>query len=85
MGSFRTRGLERTRPIIEGLRTIAAAHGATVGQVALAWLCQFHGETVVVIPGASRPEQAEENAGALDLTLSGKDLERIDELSRRFM
>jgi len=39
---------------------------------------------VVAIPGASRPEQAEENAGALDLTLSGKDLKRIDELSRRF-
>jgi len=85
MGSFRTKGLERTRSLIEGLRTIAAAHGATVGQIALAWLCQFHGDTVVVIPGASRPEQAEENAGALDLTLSRGELEKIDELSRRFM
>ena len=55
-----------------------------MGQVALAWLCQFHGDTVVVIPGASRPEQAEENARALGLTLSRGELVRIDELSRQF-
>ena len=84
MRPFRPKGLERTRRLIEGLRTVAAAHGATVGQVALAWLCQFHGDTVVVIPGASRPEQAEENARALGLTLSRGELVRIDELSRQF-
>ena len=65
--AFRPKGLERTRPLIDGLRAIASAHGATTCQVALAWLCQFHGDTVVAIPGASRPEQAGENAGALDL------------------
>jgi aryl-alcohol dehydrogenase-like predicted oxidoreductase len=71
MPAFRPKGLERTRPLIEELKKIAAVHGATAGQVALAWLCRFHGETVVVIPGASRPEQAAENAGALSLTRRG--------------
>jgi len=85
MPAFRRRGLERTRPLIEGLRTVAAAHGATVSQVALAWLCQAHGDTVVAIPGASRPEQAAENAAALALRLTGAELTRIDELSRQFI
>ena len=85
MPAFRPNGLERTRPLIEGLRTVAAAHGATVSQVALAWLCQAHGDTVVAIPGASRPEQAAENAAALALRLTGAELTRIDELSRQFI
>jgi aryl-alcohol dehydrogenase-like predicted oxidoreductase len=85
MGAFKAKGLERSRRLVEELGAIAGAHGATAGQVALAWLCQFHGETVVVIPGASRPQQADENAGALELTLSQAELGKLDELSRQFM
>jgi aryl-alcohol dehydrogenase-like predicted oxidoreductase len=85
MSPFRPKGLDRSRPLIKELQAIGGAHGATAGQAALVWLCQFHGDTVVAIPGASRPAQAEENAGALDLALSKAELERIDELSRQFM
>ena len=49
-------------------------------QVALAWLFQFN-TNVVVIPGASRAEQARENCGALNLKLSARELQRLDELS----
>jgi aryl-alcohol dehydrogenase-like predicted oxidoreductase len=84
MRPFSAKGLERSRPLIEELRRIAAAHGAAAGQVALAWLCQFHRDTVVAIPGASRATQAEENAGALDLTLSRGELDGLDQLSRQF-
>jgi aryl-alcohol dehydrogenase-like predicted oxidoreductase len=84
MRSFRTKGLERSRTLIQELGSIAQAHGSTSGQVALAWLYQFH-PNVVVIPGASRIEQAMENRGALELTLSPKELEKLDQLSRRFM
>lgn len=80
--AFSAKGLERSRPLIEELRKIAAAHGATASQVALAWLCGFHGDTVVVIPGASRPSQAVENLGAIELALSPREFTRIDELSR---
>jgi aryl-alcohol dehydrogenase-like predicted oxidoreductase len=37
------------------------------------------------MPGASRVEQAAENCGALELTLSSHELEQIDRLSRRFL
>lgn len=84
MKSFRAQGLERSRPLIEELAKVALAHGATAGQIALAWLYQFS-PNVVVIPGASRIEQAVENRGALELQLSPDELDRIDHLSRRFM
>jgi aryl-alcohol dehydrogenase-like predicted oxidoreductase len=83
MGSFRAQGLERSRPLIEELGNIAPAHGATCGQIALAWLYQFH-QNVVVIPGASRVEQAVENRGALELTLSPYELDKLDQLSQQF-
>ena len=84
MGRFRARGLSRSRPLIEELDRVAGAHGATAGQVALAWLCQFHQDLVVAIPGASRVEQAVENRGAMELTLSRRELDALDRLSRQF-
>jgi aryl-alcohol dehydrogenase-like predicted oxidoreductase len=75
-------GLARSAPLIEELRAIGAAHGATVGQVALAWLIAYYGDTVVAIPGATRSAQASENAGAMELSLTDRELARIDELSR---
>lgn len=83
--SFRAKGLERSRPLVEELRKIAAAHGATPSQVALNWLAHFHGDTVVVIPGATKRRHAEENVGAMGFTLSQEELRRIDELSRQFL
>ena len=81
MPAFKPKGLKRTRPLVEALRSVGEAHGATPGQVALNWLLAFHGDTVVVIPGASRPEQIEENLGALDFTLNEEELAHLDELS----
>jgi aryl-alcohol dehydrogenase-like predicted oxidoreductase len=75
-------GLERSRPLVDELRAVARAHGATVSQIALAWEVSFHGETVVAIPGATRPAQAEQSAGALAIRLSSAELARIDEKSR---
>jgi len=83
MGRFRAKGLDRSRPLIEELGMIAAAHGATATQISLAWLYQFHQDLVVVIPGASRLEQAVENRSALDVTLSPKELNNLDQLSRK--
>ncbi len=85
MGRFSARGLERTRPVVEALREIGETRGVTPAQVALAWLTQFHGEQVLVIPGASRRAQAEENTGALGLDLSPTELGKLDQLSRPFL
>ena len=74
--------LDRTAPLIDGLRDIAAAHSATVSQVALAWLITYYRDTVVAIPGASKPHHAEEAAGALKVKLSTEESARLAELSK---
>lgn len=76
------RKLEAARPLVQALAEIGAAHGAGAAQVALAWLLQFHGPTVVAIPGASSVAQAEGNAAAMRLTLTRAELDRIDQLSQ---
>jgi aryl-alcohol dehydrogenase-like predicted oxidoreductase len=83
--SFRAQGLARSRPLVDELRKIAVAYGVTASQVALNWLLHFHGDTVVVIPGATKRRHAEENVGAMSFTLSREELNRIDELSRQFL
>lgn len=82
---FSPAGLEKTRPLVNHLDTIAQAHASTIAQVALQWLVSFNGSTVVAIPGAASPAQAEENAAAMNLTLSGDELASIDAESRLLM
>lgn len=81
---YRNGALRRGRPVIEALKEIGARHGATPAQVALNWLFSFSGETVVVIPGASRTEQAAGNAGSMDFVLSRDELDRLDRVSRAY-
>jgi aryl-alcohol dehydrogenase-like predicted oxidoreductase len=81
MPAFKTKGLEKSRPLVATLREIGERHNATPAQVALNWLCNFHGDTVVAIPGARNVEQARWNATALDFVLNGEELERIDRVS----
>jgi aryl-alcohol dehydrogenase-like predicted oxidoreductase len=76
-------GLDRSTPSIDAMRDIAAEHQATVGQVALAWLIDYYGDTVIPIAGASKPRHAEEAAGALKVQLSANELERLSEISKQ--
>lgn len=73
--------LSRTRPLVEGLRAVAAEHQATVSQVALAWLTTYYGETVVAIPGASKPQQADEAAGSMRVRLTDRETAFLSDLS----
>jgi diketogulonate reductase-like aldo/keto reductase len=54
------------------LKKVAAQHGATSAQVALAWL--LGQELVMAIPKAGTPEHVRENRAALELRLSSEDL-----------
>lgn len=45
---------------------------------------QHHNGTVVVIPGASKASQAEQNGLAMNLSLSRSELNSIAELSEQF-
>jgi diketogulonate reductase-like aldo/keto reductase len=60
-----------------GIGKVAARHGVSAAQVALAWLLRQDG--VVVIPKAAKPANVRENRAALDLVLSGEDLAELDQ------
>jgi aryl-alcohol dehydrogenase-like predicted oxidoreductase len=76
------RELVRTQPLIAVLEDISMNYDATPAQVALNWLIHFQGDRVVAIPGASKVEQAEQSAAAMNFVLSGEDMDRLDEVSR---
>ncbi|WP_420640697.1 aldo/keto reductase [Candidatus Leptofilum sp.] len=78
------RRIESSRELVNALENIAQSHGVTASQVAINWLLNFHGDTVVVIPGASKVRHAEQNVGAMTFTLSDAELSRIDNLSKQF-
>lgn len=79
---FKPRGLEAARPLIETLKNIGERVNAAPEQVALNWLVNRHGKTVVAIPGASKPRHAQSNARALAFQLSPEEMDRIDQASR---
>ncbi len=79
---FAGEALERNRLLVEEVRRLAAEHGATPAQLALAWLLA-QGDDIVPIPGTRRAARLEENAAAADLTLSPVDLERLETLAPR--
>jgi aryl-alcohol dehydrogenase-like predicted oxidoreductase len=59
------------------VKGIAAAHGATPAQVALAWLLA-KGDSIVPIPGSKRRITLEENAAAPSLVLGAADMAAMD-------
>jgi diketogulonate reductase-like aldo/keto reductase len=62
------------------LTEIADGHGATPGQVALAWLLAQ--DDVAAIPKTNSEQRAEENLAALEVTLSAEEVQRISGLAR---
>ena len=60
----------------DAVRRAADAHGVSPQQVALAWLLSLS-PTIIPIPGASRPESIQDSVAALDLELTGDELEAI--------
>jgi aryl-alcohol dehydrogenase-like predicted oxidoreductase len=78
------RRLGKSEPIVEVVDEIALAHQVTTAQVALNWLINFHGDTVVAIPGATRASHAKESAGVMNFRLTEDEMTRIDNVSRTF-
>jgi aryl-alcohol dehydrogenase-like predicted oxidoreductase len=59
------------------LNRVAARHGASVFQVALAWLLE-HSPSMLVIPGTSSVEHLEQNVAAAEIRLSKADMEELN-------
>jgi len=77
---FQPDNLRANQAIVDGVRGIAAARGATPAQVALAWLLSRH-PFIVPIPGTRRRERVDENAGATAVALSADDVAALDALA----
>ncbi|MFJ9854007.1 aldo/keto reductase [Streptomyces sp. NPDC101150] len=72
--------------LLEPVREIAAAHDATLGQIALAWLqhqAAVRGLAVVPIPGTRKRSRIEENAGATRIRLTDQDLALLEPIAGR--
>jgi 2,5-diketo-D-gluconate reductase B len=85
-------GLTAYSPLAKGanldlpaVRQVAAKHGATLAQVALAWLLAQDG--VAMVPKAASPARQRENLGAVALRLDAADLAALAALpkDRRFV
>jgi aryl-alcohol dehydrogenase-like predicted oxidoreductase len=75
---FQDGNVDRNLALVEELRTIAAAKGVSVAQIAIAWVAA-QGQDIVPVVGSRRRDQLTEALGALDATLTPDDLARIEE------
>jgi aryl-alcohol dehydrogenase-like predicted oxidoreductase len=74
---FTPEAREANQAVVDLLRQIAEAKGATPAQVALAWLLARK-PFIVPIFGTRRLERVEENLGAVDVALTTADLGEIE-------
>jgi aryl-alcohol dehydrogenase-like predicted oxidoreductase len=79
---FAQEAFEANMAIVDVVKEIAVAKGVTPAQIALAWV-HSRGDDVVAIPGTRRATRLEENAGALDVTLTDADRQRLEPLSQQ--
>ncbi|MFI0544032.1 aryl-alcohol dehydrogenase-like predicted oxidoreductase [Streptomyces canus] len=70
--------------LLEPIRTVAEAHGVSLGQIALAWVQQqttVHDLPVVPIPGTRKPARVAENAAATRIELTKEQLELLEPIA----
>lgn len=70
--------------LLAPVRRVAEARGATMAQIALAWLPareRVHGIPVVPIPGTKSPARLAENAGAAGVELTDEELAALDPIA----
>ena len=75
---------ERVQAMLHSLEGMAQKYHATVGNLVIAWTKQAY-PTMNVLCGARKPEQMEENAKALSLTITSKDWDIMDSLARALL
>jgi aryl-alcohol dehydrogenase-like predicted oxidoreductase len=74
---FQGDNFQKNLDLVRHVEDVASRKGCTPAQLALAWLLH-QGDDIVPIPGTTRVENLEDNIGALGVTLTKRDLERID-------
>ena len=75
--AYDRRGIERNFQVVDAATEIAEARGASVGQVALAWLLGTEGVTAPIV-GPRTFEQLEDLLGADELELTAEERDRLE-------
>jgi aryl-alcohol dehydrogenase-like predicted oxidoreductase len=77
---FQGENFDRNIQLVDKLQSLAKKKGCTASQLALAWVIA-QGDHIFPIPGTKRVKYLEENAGALNVTLSKEELDEIDQIA----
>ena len=77
---FQGENFQRNLDVVKRAEELAREKRCTPAQLALAWVLA-QGDDIVPIPGTKRREYLHENVGALDVDLTSKDLEQIEEVA----
>jgi aryl-alcohol dehydrogenase-like predicted oxidoreductase len=75
---FQGENLDRNLALVEALRKVAQDKGATVAQLAIAWVAS-RGESIVPLVGARRRDRLAEALGALEVELTAADIAAIED------
>lgn len=79
---FEAENLAANQALVEQVKTLAEAKGATPGQIALAWLLAQQ-SWIVPIPGTRRTARIQENAASSQVALSADERADLDGLAQR--
>jgi aryl-alcohol dehydrogenase-like predicted oxidoreductase len=75
---FQEGNFEKNLALLGPLKAAAEKRGVTMAQVALAWLLA-RGDNIMPIPGTKRRKYLEENAAAVDITLSDAEVKALEQ------
>lgn len=78
MPQFTAEAVDENQTLLKLLHQMAEEKNATSGQISLAWmLCKK--PYIVPIPGTTKPERLQENAGAADVLLCADEVKKLDD------
>ena len=77
---FQGENFDKNRETVKKIEKIASEKGVKSSQLALAWVLA-QGDDIVPIPGTKRLAYLNENAAALEITLTPEELARIEEVA----
>jgi aryl-alcohol dehydrogenase-like predicted oxidoreductase len=81
---FSPENIKRTNLLLEKyLKPVAQKHGASIGNIAVAWLIKRH--SVVALYGARNEKQVEENIAAGDIVLDKNDMEQVSLFIKEYL
>jgi aryl-alcohol dehydrogenase-like predicted oxidoreductase len=75
---FQEGNFEKNLTLLGPLKTAAEKRGVTMAQVALAWLLA-RADNIMPIPGTKRRKYLEENAAAVDITLTDAEVNALEQ------